>query len=146
MVTKKIWRKGWIDKQSSPNCVFRLSFYYKRTRRTWRRSQSENTHRFTQNDTKKNTKLEKARPRWNICFLIQEIHIRSRQTSTRNEQMLTRRTLIQKDPSKGTAPNNYRPITCLPMMWKILTAQIKEKIYNSLTSRGLFPDEQKWCH
>ena len=31
-------------------------------------------------------------------------------------------TLIQKDPSKGTAPNNYRPITCLPMMWKILTA------------------------
>ena len=38
-------------------------------------------------------------------------------------------TLIQKDPSKGTAPNNYRPITYLPMMWKILTAQIREKIY-----------------
>ena len=35
-------------------------------------------------------------------------------------------TFIQKDPSKGTAPNNYRPITCLPMMWKILTAQIRE--------------------
>ena len=52
-------------------------------------------------------------------------------------------TLIQKDPSKGTVPNNYRPITCLPMMWKILTAQIWEKIYYSLTSRGLFPDEQK---
>ena len=28
-------------------------------------------------------------------------------------------------------------------MWKILTAQIREKIYYSLTSRGLFPDEQK---
>ena len=55
-------------------------------------------------------------------------------------------TLIQKDPSKGTAPNNYRPITCLLMMWKILTAQIREKIYYSLTSRGLFPDEQKGCH
>ena len=25
-------------------------------------------------------------------------------------------TLLQKDPSKGTAPNNYRRITCLPMM------------------------------
>ena len=36
-------------------------------------------------------------------------------------------TLTQKDPSKGTAPNNHRPITCLPMMWKILTAQIREK-------------------
>ena len=54
-------------------------------------------------------------------------------------------TLMQKDPSKGTAPNNYRPITCLLMMWKILTAQIREKIYYSLTSRRLFPDEQKGC-
>ena len=54
-------------------------------------------------------------------------------------------TLIQKDPSKGTAPNNYKPITCLPMMWKILTAQIREEIYYSLTSRELFPEEQKGC-
>ena len=50
-----------------------------------------------------------------------------------------------KDPSKGTALNNYKPITCLPMMWKILTAQIREKIYYSLTSRGLFLDEQTGC-
>ena len=52
-------------------------------------------------------------------------------------------TLIQKNPSKGTAPNNYRPITCLPMMWKILTVKIREEIYYSLTSRCLFPEEQK---
>ena len=32
-----------------------------------------------------------------------------------------------------------------PMMWKILTAQIREDIYFSLTSRGLFPEEQKGC-
>ena len=44
-------------------------------------------------------------------------------------------TFIQKDPNKGTAPNNYRPITCLPMMCKILTAQIREEIYYSLTNR-----------
>ena len=30
-------------------------------------------------------------------------------------------------------------------MWKILTAQIQEKIYYSKTSHGLFPDEQKGC-
>ena len=54
-------------------------------------------------------------------------------------------TLIQKDPSKGTAPNNYRPISCPLMMWKILAAQKREKIYYSLTSRRLFPDEQKGC-
>ena len=54
-------------------------------------------------------------------------------------------TLIQKGLNEGTAPNNYRPITCLPMMWKILTAQIWEEMYYSLTSRRLFPDEQKGC-
>ena len=43
-------------------------------------------------------------------------------------------TLIQK----GTTPNNYRPITCLPMMWKILTAQIREEIYDLPTSSRLF--------
>ena len=31
------------------------------------------------------------------------------------------------------------------MMWKILTAQIREKIYYSLTSHRLFPKEQKGC-
>ena len=31
------------------------------------------------------------------------------------------------------------------MMWKILTAQIREKVYYSLTSRELLPDEQKGC-
>ena len=54
--------------------------------------------------------------------------------------------MTQKDPSKGTAPNNYRPITCLLMTWKILTAQIRKEIYYSLTSRRLLPEEQKGCH
>ena len=54
-------------------------------------------------------------------------------------------TLIQKDLLERTAPNNYRPITHLAMMWKILTAQIREKIYYLLISRGIFPEEQKGC-
>ena len=31
------------------------------------------------------------------------------------------------------------------MMWEIITAQIRKKIYYLLTSRRLFPDEQKGC-
>ena len=46
-------------------------------------------------------------------------------------------TLIQKDQSKGTAPNNYRHITYLTMMWKILTAQLREEIYYSQTGCSL---------
>ena len=69
-----------------------------------------------------------------------------RQTAHVPEWMTNgRTTLIQKDLNKGTAPNNYRPITCLPMMWKILTAQMREEIYYFLTSRGLFPEEQTGC-
>ena len=52
-------------------------------------------------------------------------------------------TLIQKDPSKGTTPNNHRPIACSPMIWNILIAQTGEEIYYSQRSRGLFTDEQK---
>ena len=54
-------------------------------------------------------------------------------------------TFIQEDPFKGTTPNNYRPIMCIPMMWKILTAQTREEIYYSLMSCRLFPEEQKGC-
>ena len=43
-------------------------------------------------------------------------------------------TLIQKDPSKGTDTNNYRPITCLPIMWKIITAQIREETLRKYTA------------
>ena len=48
-------------------------------------------------------------------------------------------------PPKRTVPNKYRPITCLPIMWKIITAQIREEIYYSLISCRLFPEEQKGC-
>ena len=69
-----------------------------------------------------------------------EIHIDLLRTTLKNiwnEQMPTRSTSTQIDDQKkdhidperprlkGTAPNNYRPIMCLPMMWKILTAQIR---------------------
>ena len=52
-------------------------------------------------------------------------------------------TLIQKDLQRETASNNYRPMTCLQMIWKILTSQIREEICNSLISRRLFPEKQK---
>ena len=36
-------------------------------------------------------------------------------------------TVIQKESQEGTAANNYRPITCLPIMWLILTAKIRKE-------------------
>ena len=51
-------------------------------------------------------------------------------------------TLIQIELQKITAPNNYKLIMCLSIMWKILTEQIRENIYYSLISGGLFPEIQ----
>ena len=49
------------------------------------------------------------------------------------------------DPRKGTTSNNYRSITGLPIMWKILTVQIREEIYYSQKAPGLFANDQKGC-
>ena len=54
-------------------------------------------------------------------------------------------TLIQKDPEKGNAANNYRPIACLPLMWKLLASVLAEKVYAHLSEKNVLPDEQKGC-
>ena len=60
--------------------------------------------------------------------------------------MTTGRTvLIQKDRSKGTVAGNYRPITCLPIIWKLLTSMISDDIYQYLESNDLIGEEQKGC-
>ena len=54
-------------------------------------------------------------------------------------------TLIQKKKRKGTIPNNYRRITCLPMMWNILSAEIRAESYYLVLRRDLLHEEQKGC-
>ena len=50
--------------------------------------------------TNKNIKLANAWPWWNIWFLVQEIHLHSRQTSSRSEQMPPRSTHTRIDDQK----------------------------------------------
>ena len=58
--------------------------------------------------------------------------------------LTTRRTsLLQKDKNKGNVASNYRPITCLPLMWKLLTGVIADQIYTHLDQEKLLPEEQK---
>ena len=54
-----------------------------------------------------------------------------------------RTSLLQKDKSKGNAGSNYGPITCLPLMWKLLTGVIADQIYAHLDQEKLLPKEQK---
>ena len=60
------------------------------------------------------------------------------------EWMVRGRTvLIQKDTAKGAQASNYRPIACLPMMWKLLTGVMGEKLYHHLERNGLLRDPEE---
>ena len=44
----------------------------------------------------------------------------------------------------GPEATNFRPITCLPEVWKLFTSIIGE-VYHHQERRRLLPDEQKGC-
>ena len=53
-----------------------------------------------------------------------------------------RTSLLQKDKSKGNVASNCRPITCLPLMWKLLTGVIADHAH---LDQEKLPEEQKGC-
>ena len=57
--------------------------------------------------------------------------------------VMGRTTLIQKDKKKGPIPSNYRPITCLPTIWKLLTSIMSNVVRKHLTDNDLLFPEQK---
>jgi hypothetical protein len=62
-----------------------------------------------------------------------------------DEMMQGRTVLIKKDNSKDNAPKNFRPITCLQNIWKILTGIISNEITSYFENEGLLLWEQKGC-
>ena len=46
---------------------------------------------------------------------------------------------------KGNAVDNFRPISCLPLLWKLMTGIIAESMYGILESNNILPNEQKGC-
>ena len=50
-----------------------------------------------------------------------------------------------KDTEKRPIVSNFRPITCLPLMWKLLTSVLADAMYEHLDGKGLLVDEQKGC-
>ena len=53
-------------------------------------------------------------------------------------------TLVFKKGEENEA-KNYRPITCLPTIYKLLTLIITESIYTHITDNDILPYEQKGC-
>ena len=60
------------------------------------------------------------------------------------EWMTSGRTVLcVKDPTKGNGADNSRSVTCLPLMWKLMTEIIAESIYGFLEGNMVLLNEQK---
>ena len=52
-------------------------------------------------------------------------------TARSTEWMTYGRTVLhQKDPVKGVTVDNFRPISCLPLMWKLTTGILADNMYD----------------
>lgn len=51
--------------------------------------------------------------------------------------------LYVKDPRKGKIVENFRPISCLPLMWKLMTEVVSESLYQFREKNSLLPGKQK---
>ena len=53
--------------------------------------------------------------------------------------------LYQKDPNESRTGDNYRPISCLPLIVKLMTGIISTAMYNCLDSDDRLPIEEIGC-
>ena len=51
--------------------------------------------------------------------------------------------LIKKDPSKGSQVSNYHLIVSLPIIWKLLTGIMREKLYIHLERMDCWVTDKK---
>ena len=77
-----------------------------------------------------------------------EFHLHSCITRGKLPDWMTsgRAVSLLKDKSKGNKVSNYRTITCLRLVWKLITGISADEIYNHLEENDLLPEEQKDCH
>ena len=52
---------------------------------------------------------------------------------------------MQKDKRKSNTGSNYRPKSCLSLMWKLLLHVIAYQIYKHVDQQKLLPEEQQEC-
>ena len=85
-------------------------------------------------------KLTNLHPSLCYCFnaLIKE-------TSVPSWLLQGRTTLIQKKSTSEFQASNYRPITCLSNVWKLLSSCLSDRLYSHFKINNILPCEQKGC-
>ena len=78
-------------------------------------------------------------------IVVQLNHILARERPLPDWMTFRKTLLCQKDTAKGSAFDNYRPISCLPLMWKPMTGMLAENMYNHLERENILPSQEKRC-
>ena len=61
------------------------------------------------------------------------------------EWFTTAHTFLISKNGESDKPKNYRPIACLPTLYKELTSILSERSYKHILSNNILPEEQKGC-
>ena len=69
--------------------------------------------------------------------LVQQLDICLQENHLPDWMTKGRTVLIVKDKEIGSQVTNFRPITCLPLMWKLLTGIIADETYQHLEANDL---------
>ena len=78
--------------------------------------------------------------------IARELNMLIMNNDTLPEWMTVSRTILcQKDPTKEKEVSNFRPISCLPLMWKLMTSILANSMLVYLEENSLLPSEQKGC-
>ena len=102
-------------------------------------------------------------PKWKVCrsdkvcgFWIKGFtnirekiikHLNKCLENSKTSEWITkgRTCLILKDEKKENETSNFRPITCLPIIWEVCTGILAEHVYGHMEREKFLPDEQKGC-
>ena len=106
--TERFWAKIWEPKKHIENAEW-INNITRELDGLVEGSKMEIHVDLLKKNTKKNIKLESARSWWNTWLLVQEIYLHSRKTSTRDEQMLTRRARTWMDDQRKDYINPKGP-------------------------------------
>ena len=79
------------------------------------------------------------------CIATQLNHILDGERPLPDWMTFRKTVLCQKYLAKGSAVDNYRAISCLPLTWKLMIGVLAEKIYSHLKRENVLPYEPKGC-
>ena len=129
-----------------------------KSRTKWNKTgQHTNNHWNDYSTDKEDSQLEVSRTGWIHGYRLKNLPALNERISIQVDDMInngmdipkwmaTGKTIIcQKYPGRGNAVDNYWPILCLPLMWKLISWIIANSVYEYLEMYNLLPVEEKGC-